>query len=140
MELFHSSLERCLGEGGFVERFYEILREISPEIARKFEETDFTVQKRKLTASLYMTMLLDDHSPESVVHFERIAQLHSRSALDIRPELYEGWVESLIAAAREFDRFFDEETEQAWRHLLEPAVEFMKARYERPAGPTEDDL
>jgi len=140
MELFHASLERCLGGDGFVERFYEIFQGLSPEIARKFKDTDLKTQKRKLTASLYMTMLLDDHSPEGKMHFERIAQLHSRDALDIRPEFYGQWVESLIDAAREYDTYFDEETERAWRHLLEPAIEFMKSRYLRPSGPTEDDL
>jgi hemoglobin-like flavoprotein len=140
MEIFHGSLERCLGGDGFVERFYELLCSRSPEIAAKFRDTDFKIQKRKLTSSLYMTMLLDDETPEGDVHFERIAQLHSRNALDIRPEYYNIWIECLIEAAREYDRYFDEETEKAWRHLMAPAMEFMKARYRRSAGPTDEDL
>lgn len=140
METFHGSLERCLGNDGFVSRFYTILKARSPEAAAKFAGTDMTVQKRKLSASLYMTMLMDERSPEGRVHFERIAQLHGRDALDIKPELYDVWVESLIEAAREFDPHFDQNTERAWRSLLAPVVEFMKARYERSAGPTEEDL
>ncbi len=140
MEIFHGSLERCLGAEGFVDRFYTILKARSPEAAAKFAHTDMAVQHRKLSASLYMTMLLDERSPEGRVHFERMAQLHSRDALDIKPELYGQWVESLVEAAREFDEHFDEETERAWRNLLSPAVEYMKGRYQRPAGPTEEDL
>lgn len=140
MELFHGSLERCLGSDGFVDRFYTILKARSPEAAAKFAGTDMAAQRRKLTASLYMTMMLDERSPEGRVHFERMAQLHSRAALDIKPELYDVWAESLVEAAREYDEHFDEEIERSWRHLLAPAIEFMKGRYERPAGPTEEDL
>ena len=140
MEIFHGSLERCLGSEAFVDRFYTILHARAPEAAAKFAGTDMKVQHRKLSASLYMTMLLDERSPEGRVHFERMAQLHSRDALDIKPRLYDDWVESLVEAAREFDEHFDQETERAWRNLLAPVVEYMKSRYDRPASPTEEDL
>jgi hemoglobin-like flavoprotein len=139
MKTFHESLERCLGSGEFVVRFYERLTHASPEIAAKFRGTDFEVQKRKLTASLYMVLLLDEHSPEGRIHFERIAQLHSKQALDIRPELYDRWVDTLVETVRDSDGEFDEDVERAWRSLLRPAVEFMRSRYERSAGPTDLD-
>lgn len=140
MEIFHGSLERCLGSENFVDRFYTILKARSPEAAAKFAGTDMKLQRRKLTASLYMTLMLEEHSPEGRIHFERMAQLHSRAALDIKPELYDTWMESLVEAAREYDEHFDAETERAWRNLLSPAIEFMRSRYQRPAGPTEEDL
>ena len=140
MQTFHASLERCLGSGDFVIRFYEKLTQASPEIASKFRDTDFEVQKRKLTASLYMVLLMHEKSPEGRVHFERIAQLHGKQAMDIRPELYDRWVDTLVDTVRDYDEDFDEEVERAWRTLLQPAVEFMRSRYERSAGPTDLDL
>lgn len=70
-----------------------------------------------------------EESPPGVPDLERLAQLHSRRRLDVRPELYELWLDRLIQAVREFDPLFSGETEKAWRNVMRPGVEFMKARY-----------
>ena len=127
--VFQESLERCLGGKGFVLRFYERLRESSPEAAEKFASTSWPIQKRKLTASLYMAMLLADDSPEGRAHFDRIAQLHGKEALDIRPDLYGVWIDTILESVAEFDPNYDDEIERVWRTLLQPAADYMKARY-----------
>jgi hemoglobin-like flavoprotein len=76
-----------------------------------------------------MIMSAIEEKPEGDVHLERIAALHSRAGLDIRPELYDQWLECLIQAVRECDPVFGEETEQAWRRVMRVGIEFMKSRY-----------
>ena len=49
--------------------------------------------------------------------------------LDIKPELYDLWLDRLVQAVGEFDPMFDPEIEAAWRRLLQPGIEFMKSRY-----------
>jgi len=66
---------------------------------------------------------------ERIVHLERLARLHSRAELDIKPELYDLWLDRLVQAVEEFDPMFDLEIETAWRRLLQPGIEFMKSRY-----------
>jgi len=44
---------------------------------------------------------------------ERLAKLHSRAELDIKPELYDLWFDRLVQAVKEFDPMFDMETETA---------------------------
>ncbi len=128
-ELFNSSYERCQSKPGFLERFDEIFLGSSPEVAEKFRHTDFARQHKALKASLYTLMLVGSGKPEALQHLERLAQLHSRKQLNIRPELYDLWLSGLLKAVGEFDRAFDEQTEGAWRRVLQPGIDYMKAKY-----------
>ena len=78
-ELFNDSLERCTSGRRFLDRFYELFVASSAEVAAKFANTDFRVQKAALKVSLYMIMASIERKPEGTVHLERIAARHSRS-------------------------------------------------------------
>jgi hemoglobin-like flavoprotein len=107
-ELFNDSLERCSGGRRFLDRFYELFATSSVDVAAKFANTDFHVQKRAVRVSFYMIMSAIEQKPEGHVHLERIAARHSRKGLDIRPQLYDQWLECLIQAVRECDPLFGE--------------------------------
>jgi hemoglobin-like flavoprotein len=128
VELFNDSIERCSRRPDFLRRFYTLFLASSDTVARKFEHTDLRKQARLLKTSLYIMMLASGES-ERIVHLERIAKLHSRAELDIKPELYDLWLDRLVQAIKEFALMFDPETETAWRHVLQPGIEFMKSRY-----------
>jgi hemoglobin-like flavoprotein len=129
VEVFNDSLERCTRHPRFLDRFYELFLASSEAVARKFTHTDFKKQKRALRTSLYMMMLVTEGKAEGDVHLERIARRHSRSELDVKPELYELWLDCLIQAVKEFDPSFNRETEGAWRSIMRPGIEFMRSRY-----------
>ena len=128
-ELFNDSLERCTSSRRFLDRFYELFVASSAEVAAKFANTDFRVQKAALKVSLYMIMASIERKPEGTVHLERIAARHSRSGLDIGPHLYDLWLDCLIQAVRECDPLFGEETERVWRRVMRVGIEFLKSRY-----------
>jgi hemoglobin-like flavoprotein len=132
LALFNDSYERCIGSSrppGFLDRFYEIFLGSSEEVAAKFKNTDFHKQVQSLKSSLYYLMMASSGNPEATLHLKRIAELHSRRALDIRPELYDLWLECLLAAVREHDPKFNAETETAWRRVLAYGIDFMKSKY-----------
>jgi hemoglobin-like flavoprotein len=129
VELFNDSLERCTSDRRFLDRFYELFVTSSAEVAAKFANTDFRVQKAAVKVSLYMIISSIEQKPEGNVHLERIAARHSRNALDIGPHLYDQWLECLIQAVRECDPMFGEEVEQAWRKVMRVGIEFLKSRY-----------
>ena len=56
VEVFNDSLERCTSARRFLDRFYELFISSSPEVAAKFANTDFRVQKAAVKVSLYMIM------------------------------------------------------------------------------------
>jgi hemoglobin-like flavoprotein len=128
VELFNDSIERCSSTPDFLRRFYTLFIASSKAVATKFEHTDLRKQARLLKTSLYIMMLASGES-EQVAHLERLAKRHSRTELDIKPELYDLWLEKLVQAVREFDPKFDTETETAWRRVLQPGIEYMKSRY-----------
>jgi hemoglobin-like flavoprotein len=129
IELFNDSLERCTSGRRFLDRFYELFVSSSAEVAAKFANTDFRVQKAAVKVSFYMIMSSIEQKPEGNVHLERIAVRHSREGLDIGPHLYDQWLECLIQAVRECDPAFCDETEQAWRRVMRVGIEFLKSRY-----------
>jgi hemoglobin-like flavoprotein len=129
IELFNDSLERCTSGRRFLDRFYELFVSSSAEVAAKFANTDFRVQKAAVKVSFYMIMSSIEQKPEGNVHLERIAVRHSRKGLDIGPHLYDQWLECLVQAVRECDPAFCDETEQAWRRVMRVGIEFLKSKY-----------
>ena len=128
-DLFNSSLERCLRTPGFLDQFYELFIGSSDEVAEKFKHTDFARQRKILKGSLYMLMLASFGVPEARQHLDRLAELHSRGQLDIRPELYDLWLDCMLKTVEAFDPRFDEQTADAWRHVLDAGIDVMKSRY-----------
>lgn len=132
-ELFNDSYRRCLSntgrDTGFLARFYELFLSSSPEVAEKFRHTDFNRQTTALKSSLFILMLASQRRAVVIEHLERLAELHSHKHLDIRPQLYDLWLDSLLQAVQEFDHLYDHHIEAAWRSVLGYGIEFMRSRY-----------
>jgi hemoglobin-like flavoprotein len=127
--LFNDSLERCTARHDFLDRFYETFLASSKEVAEKFKHTDFKTQKMLLKASLYIMMLAAMGKPEAHTHLERIAEVHDRNHYDIRPQLYDLWLDCLVRTVKDFDPEFNADTERAWRNMMTPGIAFMTSRY-----------
>jgi hemoglobin-like flavoprotein len=132
LEIFDESLARCYAAPRFLERFYELFLEASPEAREKFAGTDMAQQRRMLKASLVLMMLGAGGEAEGLQHMDRIGSVHGKGGYDIPAHLYDIWLDCLLRAVREFDPKFDETIPAAWRRVLEPGIAFMKSRYEAP--------
>src|SRR5512136_2488904 len=99
--VFRSSLRRCLAEPDFLTHFYHAFLASSEEVRDKFKDTDFERQTRVLADSLYMMAVVGEGEKQGPAWAEvaRLARLHSRSQLDIRPGLYDLWLQCLLQAA-----------------------------------------
>jgi len=128
---FRASLKRCLSTPDFLRTFYELFMGFSEEIREKFRQTDFTRQTRVLADSLYAMAVIAQGESESPARaeIERLAQQHGRAQLDIRPELYDVWLDSLIKAVRQYDPEFTPALEVAWRETLLVGIEQMRSAY-----------
>jgi hemoglobin-like flavoprotein len=128
---FRASLKRCLATPEFLRSFYDLFMSHSDEIRAKFRQTDFTRQTRVLADSLYAMAVVAQGEPESPAwaEIDRLGQNHARDQLDIRPEHYDVWLDSLVRAARQYDAQFTPELERAWRETLSAGIERMRARY-----------
>ncbi|MNE83236.1 hypothetical protein D3C80_1800330 [compost metagenome] len=54
---------------------------------------------------------------------------HSREGFDIRPELYDLWLDSLMLAVREHDSAASSEDMSAWREVLNKGINVIKSFY-----------
>lgn len=128
---FRASLKRCLSTPDFLRTFYDLFMGFSEEIRAKFRQTDFTRQTRVLADSLYAMAVVGQGERESPswAEIERLGRQHARGQLDIRPELYDVWLDCLVKAARQYDSQFTPELEQAWRETLRAGIDHMRSLY-----------
>ena len=133
IELFNDSLARCLRDGRFFQRFYEIFLASSEEVREKFRATDFRKQRRMLQTSFYMLVeFITLGWPECQAYLERIAATHSKRGRDIPPHLYDLWLDSLLQTVKEHDDLYSPQIENAWRNLMRAGIGFLTARYDGP--------
>jgi hemoglobin-like flavoprotein len=76
-----------------------------------------------------MMMLAAQGNARGQRYLEEIADLHSSRRMDIKPEMYDLWLECLIQTLREFDPLFDDKVERVWRSLMNRGIGLMKSKY-----------
>ena len=117
------SLARACIAGDPFERFYQIFLSADPQIKPMFEETDFNKQNKLLKAGLANLILFAQDSDYGKLKVDEIGLSHSKAKLDIKPELYSIWLNSLLKAIAEFDSEYNEEKAQAWTRVLSSGIE-----------------
>ncbi len=128
-EQVRDSFKRCEAAGDFAETFYGVFLDSSPEVGPLFSNTDFSKQRKLLRASVAMLVAQDIDHPKARETLERIGQSHSQRELDVKPELYEIWLNSLCQTVQKMDPDFDAELERAWRDRMRPGIELITSLY-----------
>ena len=90
--------------------------------ARKLRGIDMERQKRALAASLYVIVMALEGGDTATMYLDQVARRHGREDLDIRPELYDDWLECLVQAVREYDPQYNTVVEQLWRGVMQEAI------------------
>ena len=128
---FESSLARCINDPAFLVRFYDRFILVSDEVARRFEGIDVKRQARVLRTSLYLVARAASGFDDGVRHLEEIARTHDRRGYDIRPELYEHWLQSLLAVVEVVDPEYTTEVGEAWESTLRPCIDLMVSAWKQ---------
>jgi hemoglobin-like flavoprotein len=130
VRIYEESLERCSSNPRFLERFYEIFLACSPKIAEKFKNTDFARQREALNGSLHaMVLAVRDEGGLLEKHLAELAEKHSSRGFGIGSELYDYWLDSLLAAVKETDPQYDKRVHDAWERVMLIGIEYMLSRY-----------
>ena len=131
VETFLASLKRCLAAPGFLDSFYERFMGSSEEVREKFRNTDMKRQARVLEDSLYVVANAVQGEENSLARgaLPALAARHSRQGMDIRPGLYDLWIDCLVETARKYDAQFDAGAESAWRETLDFGIDYLRQRY-----------
>ncbi|MDF1799970.1 MAG: globin [Planctomycetota bacterium] len=126
---FQRSLERCESNAQFLPSFYQRFMGSSEEVAQKFASTSFEQQNWMLLRSLHLATGAAEGEPDALAELKERAKTHDSDHLNIRPELYELWLDALVNTARGFDRKWDAEVERAWRDILGFVIRRMASEY-----------
>jgi hemoglobin-like flavoprotein len=127
-ELFHESYLRCVvsDQDGFFKRFYQLFMAADPEVSKMFAHTDMNRQISLLQESL-LHMIDFSNSKVATERMQGIAAYHGPSELNIPVQMFDLWMDRLIATVRERDTRFNSHIETAWKVFLAPGIAFMKS-------------
>ncbi|MCM0613159.1 globin [Marinobacter sediminum] len=132
-DIFDASYDRVLlaspDNTDFFEAFYQRFLSSSPEVRMLFRNTDMSVQRSMLKKSFFSLVAFYASGTIDDV-LRRIAYLHSSRELNIKPYLYDLWLECLTDTVRVYDPEFCDEVELAWRLILSPGITYMKFGYD----------
>ncbi len=123
------SYHRCEAAGGLFDTFYEVFFAKSPEIPPKFVDTDMQRQKQDVMASVLMALRLAAGDAVARQYVSELAASHSRRRHDVKPELYDLWLDALCEAIQKHDPQYTPQLEQQWRQAMRPAIELMVSAY-----------
>ena len=121
------SYGRCCANPAFFDSFYRHFLDSSPEIRAKFANTDMPAQKQLLRQGILNLVMHARGMPDTKLR--ALGESHSRQRLDIRPELYDLWLDALLLTISEHDKECDADVRQAWREVLNKGIAVIKAGY-----------
>lgn len=124
-DYFLKSLERCEEDESFIPSFYKRFLATSDEIKDKFRHTDFEKQNKMLIRSLKLAAGATIGEPKALQELRDRAETHDRHHLNIKPELYDAWLNAVIETAREYDAQWNDNIESIWRSILGHVINHM---------------
>ena len=126
-DLVMQSYGRCCASSGFFDSFYQYFLASSPEIREKFAHTNMPAQKQLLRQGILNLVMHARSMPDTKLR--ALGCSHARGALDIRPELYDLWLQALLQSIGEHDGQCDANTRLAWHEVLNKGISVIKAQY-----------
>jgi len=130
IQLVEESLHRCQSEA-FFQAFYQRLLSSHDSFPAMFVGTDFQRQNKLLQHGIGLLFIYAKRANPNIL--DRIAARHSHGDIDLRPEMYSYFVDSLVGTVKLFDPQFTPALDAAWRAAVAPGIAFMASRY--GAGP-----
>lgn len=121
------SFGRCCAKPTFFDDFYRNFLASSPEIRQKFAHTDMAAQKLLLRQGILNLVMYARGLPDTKLR--ALGASHSRGQHDIRPELYELWIDALLATIVQHDPQCSEGLRQDWRDVLNKGIAVIKSHY-----------
>ncbi|WP_114241322.1 globin [Dyella sp. C9] len=125
-----TSYGRCLRQGSFIARFYEIFMASHPDIPGMFRHTDFSTQFLALRRGISVAIAHASGSTLTRRTMLEMAKVHGRHGrAPVSPELYPYWCDSLLRAIAEHDPEYNFALEQRWRKALDRTTNYFIEHY-----------
>lgn len=129
IDLISASYGRCILSEGFFEDFYETFQKSDPRIKAYFTDTDMSQQRRLLRHGISYMIMYAEENRTGELKVEKLGDSHSETQMNIKPELYDFWIQSLVETIRKHDSKSTPELESDWKQILNLGVNKMKDAY-----------
>ncbi len=122
------SYARCTLKRGFIDRFYEVFLASHPSLAPRFANTDMADQKGLLRKGISMMLLFSQGNAMATNALNRIGETHSQRGMDIPPNMYTFWKNSLMQVVHEYDPKLTPEIDAQWNKILEYGIQHIVSK------------
>jgi hemoglobin-like flavoprotein len=125
-----ASYNRIEDRVGLARQFYVYLFKLKPNVKDYFRNTDFEHQEKLILRGLQFLMdFIDGKNEFARQQVLRLSQTHSLYGLKVHPHHYFYWTEALILTVKDFDPYWVDSLEGAWREVIHFPVSFMMSQY-----------
>lgn len=121
-ELMEESFGRCVLKKEFFSDFYNTFFASSPDIPPYFNKTNMTKQYELLREGLSFIILFDSGNTSGKLAIDRVGRLHDVDQVNVRPEHYKYWVDSLVKTVEKFDHRYTPEVGRVWEETAQKAI------------------
>jgi hemoglobin-like flavoprotein len=126
------SLGRCFLQSGFMDKFYANFKASHAAIPPFFVKTDMSRQHKLLKEGITFLLMSAGGSQFAQNEIAKLGVRHDPAHLNVKPELYQYWVDSLLKTVREFDQHYTPELDAKWRATLDAGIQQMINKYNAP--------
>ncbi len=128
------SYGRCALKPDFIDYFYDEFLKSHPAIAPMFINTDFKIQKELLQTGIGMLLAYLEGKPAGKMTIDRIAVSHNKTHMNIDPNFYQYWIDSLIKAVKHCDSRYTPDLERSWQKVLRAGVDCIASQHDVPTS------
>ena len=125
------SYSRCCVNPKFFDMFYANFLASHPAIAPMFAKTEMTKQKALLRQGVSMMFMHLDGKGVGTTGIDRIGESHSKKKMNIDPNLYDFWINSLVKSVKDCDAKLTSALETEWRKTLRAGVDRIVSFYNK---------
>jgi hemoglobin-like flavoprotein len=128
----NQSLGRCFLHSGFMDKFYANFKASHPSIPPFFVKTNMATQHKLLKEGITFLLMSAGGSGFAQTEMKKLGVRHDTAHLNVKPELYRYWIDSLMKTVLEFDQDFTPELDKKWRMILQAGIQQMIDTYQAP--------
>ncbi len=125
------SYSRCCVNPKFFDLFYANFLASHSTIAPMFAKTDMAKQKSLLRQGVSMMFMHLAGNGVGTTGIDRIGESHSKKKMNIYPNLYDYWINSLVKSVKACDEKLTPAIEAEWRKTLRAGVDRIVSFYSK---------
>lgn len=126
-DIVMQSYGRCCAQSSFFDAFYNAFLASSPEVKAMFGHSNMAAQKLLLRQGIMNIVLYSRGMPDTKL--KSLGCSHSRQGFNIRPELYQLWVDALLTTVEQHDHLATADTLAAWRTVVQQGIDVIAQEY-----------